>query len=51
MLMEFATRQSGDQRIGFSPVLLLLGVGLLLMLTLKPVKGEAAAVRPQPAAH
>ena len=39
MLTEFATRASGDQRIGFSPVLLLLAVGLALMFTLKP-KGD-----------
>lgn len=35
MLTEFATRASGDQRIGFAPVLLLLAVGLALMFTLK----------------
>jgi UMF1 family MFS transporter len=51
MLIEFATRQSGDQRIGFSPVLLLFGVGLLLMLTLKPAKGEKAPASVSPPAH
>lgn len=35
MLTEFATRASGNQRIGFSPVLALLLIGLLMMLTLK----------------
>jgi MFS transporter, UMF1 family len=42
-LTEFATRASGDQRIGFSPVLLLLAVGLLLMLTLKKESSERPA--------
>ncbi len=35
MLTEFATRASGNQRIGFSPVLVLLLIGLLMMFTLK----------------
>jgi UMF1 family MFS transporter len=46
ILIGFATRTSGDQRIGFSPVLLLLAVGLALMLLVKPVsdeKGKGAA--------
>jgi MFS-type transporter involved in bile tolerance (Atg22 family) len=34
-LTEFATRTSGDQRIGFSPILGLLLMGLLLMLLVK----------------
>jgi UMF1 family MFS transporter len=42
MMTEFATRASGDQRIGFSPVLLLLLVGLLLMFTLKGDTGQPA---------
>ncbi len=40
MLTEWATRTFNDQRIGFSPVLLLLFIGLLLMLTLKKTTGE-----------
>jgi UMF1 family MFS transporter len=40
ILIGFATRTSGDQRIGFSPVLLLLAVGLGLMLLVKPVSDE-----------
>ncbi|HEY7800725.1 MAG TPA: MFS transporter, partial [Hyphomonadaceae bacterium] len=45
MLVEFATRASGDQRIGFSPVLLLLAVGLVLMFTLKRDAGDPNAPR------
>jgi UMF1 family MFS transporter len=51
MLIEYATRTSGDQRIGFSPVLLLFGVGLLMMLTLKPAKDEKTQGRSAPPAH
>lgn len=40
LLTEYATRISGDQRIGFSPVLLLLAVGLALLFTLKKSTGE-----------
>jgi UMF1 family MFS transporter len=43
MLTEFATRVSGDQRIGFSPVLLLLATGLALMFTLKGDKTAPGA--------
>jgi UMF1 family MFS transporter len=50
MLIEFATRQSGDQRIGFSPVLLLFAVGLALMLTLKPGAAESARGQASPRA-
>jgi UMF1 family MFS transporter len=39
MLIEWATRTFNDQRIGFSPILLLLAVGLALMFTLKPETG------------
>ena len=50
MLTEFATRVSQNQRIGFSPVLLLLAIGLALMLTLKreavPAAGQADAPPP-----
>jgi MFS transporter, UMF1 family len=49
MMVEFATRASGDQRIGFSPVLLLLAVGLALMFTLKRDTGDPNA--PRTAAH
>jgi UMF1 family MFS transporter len=49
MLVEFATRASGDQRIGFSPVLLLLAIGLALMFTLKRDAGDPNA--PRTAAH
>jgi UMF1 family MFS transporter len=49
MLVEFATRASGDQRIGFSPVLLLLAIGLALMFTLKRDAGDPTA--PRAAAH
>jgi len=38
-LTSWATRASNDQRIGFSPVLALLAVGLALMLTLKATTG------------
>lgn len=39
MLIEWATRTFNDQRIGFSPILLLLAVGLGLMFLLKPETG------------
>ncbi len=39
MLTEWATRTFNDQRIGFSPVILLLAVGLGLMFLLKPETG------------
>jgi UMF1 family MFS transporter len=51
MLIEYATRASGDQRIGFSPVLLLFAVGLALMLTLKPAKDEKAPAQSAPPPH
>jgi MFS-type transporter involved in bile tolerance (Atg22 family) len=40
MLIEWATQAFNDQRVGFSPILLLLGGGLALMFTLKPTTGE-----------
>jgi UMF1 family MFS transporter len=43
MLTEFATRASGNQRIGFSPILLLLGLGLVMTLTLKKEIGQPPA--------
>jgi UMF1 family MFS transporter len=51
MLTEFATRASGNQRIGFSPVLLLLGIGLALMFTLKAEVVEGQTAPPPGAAH
>ena len=39
MMIEWATRTFNDQRIGFSPILLLLAVGLGLMFLLKPETG------------
>ncbi len=42
MLTEFFTRTSGDQRIGFSPVLILLLIGLAMMFTLKKETGQPA---------
>jgi len=49
LLTGWATRASGDQRIGFSPVLLLLAIGLALMFALKRETGAPNA--PRPAAH
>lgn len=46
LLVEFATRASGDQRIGFSPVLLLLATGLALMFTLKRDAGDTHTPKP-----
>ena len=51
LLTEFFTRQSGDQRIGFSPVLGLLFVGLLLMLTLKKTTGDKGQLTGDGPAH
>ncbi|HEX5007696.1 MAG TPA: MFS transporter, partial [Hyphomonadaceae bacterium] len=45
LLVQFATRASGDQRIGLSPVLLLLAIGLALMFTLKRDAGDPNAPR------
>jgi MFS transporter, UMF1 family len=39
-LTSWATRAFNDQRIGFSPVLLLLAIGLGLMFLLKPTTGD-----------
>jgi len=44
MLIEVFTNISKDQRIGFSPVLLLLGVGLALMFALKKTTGAKGQV-------
>ncbi len=45
LLTGWATRASGDQRIGFSPVLVLLAIGLALMFTLKRETGETRPPR------
>jgi MFS transporter, UMF1 family len=50
-LTEFATRVSQNQRIGFSPILLLLLAGLLLMLTLKKEVGPQAEGGRAPPPH
>jgi UMF1 family MFS transporter len=39
LLTGWATRTFNDQRIGLSPLLLLLGIGLVLMFMLKPETG------------
>jgi UMF1 family MFS transporter len=52
LLVNLFTNVSHDQRIGFSPVVLLLGVGLLLMFTLKKTTGaKGAVVGAAPPAH
>lgn len=54
LLTEYATRISGDQRIGFSPVLFLLAVGLALMFALKKTtgaKGKLTGDADAPPAH
>ena len=47
MLIEWATRTFNDQRIGFSPVLLLLAIGLGLMFLVKPSTGAGLAAGDQ----
>jgi len=44
LLTGWATRTFNDQRIGFSPVLLLLAIGLGLMLLVNPKTGARNAV-------
>ena len=46
-LTSWATRAFNDQRIGFSPVLLLLAIGLGLMFLLKPTTGGRGALAEQ----
>ena len=46
LLSQWATRTFNDQRIGFSPILLLLVIGLGLMLTLKKTTGAKGAYEP-----
>lgn len=41
-MIEWATRTFNDQRIGFSPILLLLAAGLGLMFTLKKTTAPRA---------
>lgn len=48
MLIEGFTRTFNDQRIGFSPILLLLAVGLGLMFTLKPETGAKGKLEFEP---
>lgn len=51
LLTGWATRTFNDQRIGFSPVLLLLAIGMGLMFLLKPetgAKGKLAAAEAPP---
>ena len=45
MFVRLATEASGDQRIGFSPVLVMLAVGAVLMLLVRRAPGEDAAKR------
>ena len=47
LLTGWATRTFNDQRIGFSPVLLLLAIGLGLMFLLKPTTGAAGTTAAQ----
>ena len=47
LLTGWATRTFNDQRIGFSPVLLLLAIGLGLMFLLKPTTGAAGKTAAQ----
>ncbi len=51
MLIEWATRTFNDQRIGFSPILLLLAIGLGLMFTLKPETGAKGRLEYEDPAH
>lgn len=47
LLTGWATRTFNDQRIGFSPVLVLLAIGLALMFTLKPTTGARGTLADQ----
>jgi MFS transporter, UMF1 family len=47
LLTGWATRTFNDQRIGFSPVLLLLAIGLGLMFLVKPSTGAGLAAEDQ----
>ena len=50
-MIEWATRTFNDQRIGFSPILLLLAAGLGLMFTLKKTTGAKGALEFEGPAH
>jgi UMF1 family MFS transporter len=50
LLTGWATRTFNDQRIGFSPVLLLLAIGLALMFALKATTGAKGQLEAPPAA-
>jgi UMF1 family MFS transporter len=51
LMIEWATRTFNDQRIGFSPILLLLAVGLGLMFALKPTTGAKGRLEYEGPAH
>jgi UMF1 family MFS transporter len=51
MMIEWATETFNDQRIGFSPILLLLAGGLALMFTLKPTTGAKGRLEFETPAH
>ena len=51
LLTEWATRTFNDQRIGFSPILVLLAIGLGLMFTLKKTTGARGASAEAPSGH
>ena len=50
-MIEWATQTFNDQRIGFSPILLLLAGGLALMFTLKPTTGAKGRLEFEAPAH
>lgn len=51
LMIEWATKTFEDQRIGFSPILLLLAGGLALMFTLKPTTGAKGRLVFETPAH
>jgi UMF1 family MFS transporter len=51
LLIEWATRTFDDQRIGFSPILLLLGAGFALMFTLAKSTGEKGRLEYNASGH
>jgi len=51
LLAEVFTRTFNDQRIGFSPVLVLMIIGLAMMLTLKKTTGEKGQLVSSSQAH
>ena len=50
-MIEWATQTFNDQRVGFSPILLLLAGGLALMFTLKPTTGAKGRLEFETPAH